>query len=204
VLLAIDSSSGTSVAIVDRDRGVRVRAVEPDPRRHAEVVGALISECLRSAGVRPGDLDGVVAGMGPGPFTGLRVGIAAARAFAFGAGLAVHPLVSHDAIALGAYRGGLSGPLVVATDARRRERYWSGYDGLGAEGIPRRVRGPALAPADAVPAGGVLVADEAVDAALLADLASAILAAGGRFAEDRALYLREPDAVPGAPKRVTA
>jgi len=122
VLLAIDTSAGTSVAVVDRDRGILAQADEADTRRHAEVIGTLIERVLAESGVAPRELSGVVAGMGPGPFTGLRVGIAAARAFAFGIGKPVVPLVSHDALALDA-----SEPLLVVTDARRREVAWSTY-----------------------------------------------------------------------------
>ena len=98
MLLAIDTSAGTSVAVVDRDRGVLAERGIPDTMRHAEVVGTLIDECLREAGIAVSELSGVVGGMGPGPFTGLRVGIAAARVFALGAGTAFVPLVSHDAL----------------------------------------------------------------------------------------------------------
>ena len=98
MLLAIDTSAGTSVAVVDRDAGVLAERSSPDTRGHAEVVGRFIRECLDESGVAVTALSGVAVGMGPGPFTGLRVGIAAARAFAFGAGKPVVPVVSHDAI----------------------------------------------------------------------------------------------------------
>ncbi|MDQ1574658.1 MAG: tRNA threonylcarbamoyladenosine biosynthesis protein TsaB, partial [Actinomycetota bacterium] len=120
MLLAIDTSAGASVAVVDRDAGVLAEFTEPDTRRHAEVIGTLIQDALRQSGIAVTDLSGVAVGMGPGPFTGLRVGIAAARAFAFGAGKPVVPVVSHDAVAFG-----VAEPLLVVTDARRREVYWS-------------------------------------------------------------------------------
>src|SRR4051812_27737939 len=97
--------------------------------RHAEVIGSLISACLAEAGIRPDRLSGVVAGMGPGPFTGLRVGISAARTFAFALGKPLVPVVSHDAVAWSHYHGGATGPLLVVTDARRREVFWSAYSG---------------------------------------------------------------------------
>src|SRR6187402_2317783 len=123
MLLAIDTSAGTSVAIVDRDAGVLAERNSTDTRGHAELIGTFIAECLAESGVAVSALSGVVAGMGPGPFTGLRVGIAAARAFAIGAGKPVIPVVSHDAIAFGE-----AGPILVVTDARRREVYWTAYD----------------------------------------------------------------------------
>ena len=85
MLLAIDTSAGTSVAVVDRDLGILAERSSADPRGHAELVGSLLRECLDESGIAVTALSGVVAGMGPGPFTGLRVGIAAARTFAFGA-----------------------------------------------------------------------------------------------------------------------
>jgi tRNA threonylcarbamoyl adenosine modification protein YeaZ len=149
--------------------------------------------------------------MGPGPFTGLRVGIAAAKAFAIGAGRPLVPVVSHDAIALERYSAGHVGPLLVVTDARRRELYWSEYGGVDEHGIPIRTGGPGLARPDDVPhvhAPGTQSArfDAAsVPAGQLGLLAEWLYEHGRPFAEDRALYLRSPDVTPSAaPKRVTA
>ena len=130
MLLAIDTSAGTSVALVDLEAGILAEASSDDTRRHAEVIGELIQLVLDQSGVAVTDLSGVVAGMGPGPFTGLRVGIAAARTFALGAGKIVVPVASHDAIAFGA-----TGPVLVASDARRSELYWSTYSGSDDAGL---------------------------------------------------------------------
>jgi tRNA threonylcarbamoyl adenosine modification protein YeaZ len=151
MLLSIDTSGGTTVAVVDRDRGIIVEHTEPDTRRHAEVIGDLISRCLAESGVEVTALSGVAVGMGPGPFTGLRVGIAAAQAFALGAGRPAVRVNSHDAIASGHYARGGDGPLLVVTDARRREVYWSAYSGVDAEGIPVRAAGPGLTAPDGLP-----------------------------------------------------
>ncbi|MDP3208903.1 MAG: tRNA (adenosine(37)-N6)-threonylcarbamoyltransferase complex dimerization subunit type 1 TsaB [Rhodoglobus sp.] len=206
MLLAIDTSAGTSVAIVDREAGILAEHGSTDTRRHAEVIGQLIRACLDDSGVSVTDLSGVVAGMGPGPFTGLRVGIAAARAFAFGAGKPMVPVVSHDAIAFGA-----TGPVLVATDARRHEVYWSTYSGTDAAGIPVRTSGPGLAKAadleQAVEGfGGYLLLDGGqVSAGALGLVAELLYAAGRPFATDEALYLRSPDVtLSSGPKRVTA
>lgn len=228
MLLAIDTSSGTSVAVVDRDGGVLAEVTELDTRRHAEVIGESIAFCLDAAGVAPDELSAVVAGMGPGPFTGLRVGIAAARAFAFGAGKPCLPLISHDAIAferLGGLALAISGaapdpaaPLLVITDARRRELYWSAFSGLDDAGLPVRLAAPGLArPAEldeavAGSCGSAFVAGATrtdptstpVSAAALGMLGEVLFAAGRPFARDEPLYLRSPDVtVPGAPKRVS-
>ena len=134
MLLAIDTSAGTSVAVVDGDR-VLSEASDPGTRGHAELIGTLIQRALADAEASPADITGVVSGMGPGPFTGLRVGIAAARAFAAGRGIPVHPVASHDAVAFGS-----TAPVLVVTDARRREVAWTTYDAVGAN-----TRGPHLA-----------------------------------------------------------
>src|SRR5215218_953966 len=154
VLLAIDSSAGTGAAVVDAARGVLAERSVADPLRHAEVVGELIAGVLADAGIRVADLDAVAIGVGPGPFTGLRVGMAAGRVFALAAGIPALGVVSHDAVAAAA---GVEGDLVVTTDARRRELYWSRYAGLDADGLPVRVEGPALAKPDAVPEGAARI-----------------------------------------------
>lgn len=195
MLLAIDTSAGTSVAVVENGR-VLAEADEAGTRRHAEAIGTLLTAALAQAGIRPGAVTGVVAGMGPGPFTGLRVGIAAARAFAFGVGVPVHPVVSHDAIAYGH-----DGSVLVVTDARRREVAWSLYDA----GVVR-LEGPQLIErkefdsiADRYPAATVLD-PPTVSAASLGLVAEALLAAGRPLGPSEPLYLRAPDVTLPVPK----
>lgn len=209
VLLAIDTSVGSSVAVVDAERGVLAERSVDDTRRHAELVGDLVVQCLEAAGIAPRDLDAVAVGIGPGPFTGLRVGIAAAHAFAFGRGLPVLSVVSHDAIAL-EHLTQTHRPLLVATDARRRERYWSTYTGLDAAGLPVRLSGPAVAGETAL--AGVVTDHESyvrldaerVSAAWLGKLAEGIRQHDREFAAPAPLYLRSPDVtVAIARKRVT-
>jgi tRNA threonylcarbamoyl adenosine modification protein YeaZ len=209
VLLAIDTSAGTSVAVVDRDLGVLAELSEDDTRRHAEVIGGLIAAALRESGVAIADLSGVAVGMGPGPFTGLRVGIAAARAFAFGAGKPVVRVVSHDAIAFGTTE-----PLLVVTDARRREVYWSAYSGSDAEGLPVRIAGPGLTRPDEL-AGELAAAVpdfegyRRLDAVTVSASSIGMLAEGlylhkRSFAGPDAIYLRAPDiTMSSGPKRVS-
>lgn len=202
MLLAIDTSAGTSVAVVDRDRGILAEHSTADTRSHAEVIGTLIRACLDDSGVAVTDLSGVVAGMGPGPFTGLRVGIAAARAFAVGARKPVVPVASHDAIAFGT-----ADAIVVATDARRRELFYSVYSGSDDAGLPVRTLGPALAKAAELelPAGHRLIEATEVSAGALGMLAETLYANGRSFAADEPLYLRSPDVTLSAgPKRVSS
>jgi len=203
VLLAIDTSTGTSVAVVGRS-GTRAARSTPDTRGHAEVVGSYIREVLAEADVTPAELEAVAVGMGPGPFTGLRVGIAAARAFALGIGRPVLPVVSHDAVAFGRTER-----VLVVTDARRRELAWSRYAAPTADGHPVRIEGPVLTPvADfdevaAVP-GYVRIDAATIDVRLLGLLALARLDAGAEPGPAEPVYLRAPDVTLSSPKRVTA
>lgn len=204
MLLAIDTSAGTSVAIVDPSTGrIVAERSTPDTMRHAEVIGTLLAEVLEAAAVRPIALDGVVVGMGPGPFTGLRVGIAAARTFALGAGLPLLPMVSADAVARQQALSGASDTVIVVTDARRKEVFWSLYELSGSE--PVRVDGPGLAKPDSLPHTSARRVDAAeIPAAQLALAAAALVEAGKPLASDDALYLRSPDVtMPSGIKRVT-
>ncbi|CAN5374262.1 tRNA (adenosine(37)-N6)-threonylcarbamoyltransferase complex dimerization subunit type 1 TsaB [soil metagenome] len=204
MLLSIDTSAGTSVAVVDLAGGTLSEVGEADTRGHAEAIGTMIEQALAAAGVLPGDLSGVVAGMGPGPFTGLRVGIAAARAFAFGIGKPVLPMASHDAVAFGR-----TAPTLVVTDARRREVAWSVYAAPDADGFPVLVTGPHLNhPEDldtAVEGCASLGRVDAaqISAASLGMLAERLYAAGRPFGPAEPLYLRAPDVTLSTPKRVT-
>jgi tRNA threonylcarbamoyl adenosine modification protein YeaZ len=225
VILAIDTSLGTAVAVVDDDGVVRAEASSDNPLGHAEVIGTLLVRALGDAAGPigspvPGRADlatisYVAAGMGPGPFTGLRVGIAAARTFAQGRGIPVIPIVSHDAIALrvllaDALSGVDTERFAVVTDARRREFAYSVYDGIDDDGLPIRVEGPALAPRDEVDSvlaglGARRHDAKAVPATMLGLAAARALAAGRTIGPDDALYLRSPDVTLSAgPKRVTS
>ncbi len=206
MLLAIDTSAGTSVAVVDRDGGILAERSEFDTMRHAEVVGDQIAAVLAEASVSVSDLSGVAVGMGPGPFTGLRVGIAAARAFAFGAAKPVVPVVSHDAIAFERFQQGHAGGLLVVTDARRRELYWSAYVGVDEQGLPIREDGPGLGRPDQVPHPSLLRYDAtSVSAGALGMLAELLFVHRRPFALDEPLYLRSPDVtLSNGPKRVSA
>ena len=202
VILAIDTSLGTSVALGADGR--IVECVSDDPRGHAEVIGTLIASALSDAGVTASDVTHVVAGMGPGPFTGLRVGIAAAHAFAAGQGLTVLPLVSHDAAALELLESGATSGVRVVHDAKRRELFVTEYSSLDWAGLPVREADPHLesreeyeqAPNDHWPAR--------TSAASLVRIAARKLVTGSAFERDQALYLRQPDVKqPGAVKQVT-
>ena len=203
LILAIDTSSGTSVALVENGKLLAEHNVA-DTMKHAELIGSAISDVLTRAGVKPNQLMAVVAGRGPAPFTGLRVGIAAATMFAAGAGLKLYGAVSLDAIALQALQGSLASknePLLVTADARRKEVYWALYSGVTEHGVPIRIDGPGvMKPAELE---DYLVnrnihpirTDDAIAAVNLAFLVEAQLRSGTESEDVTALYLRPADAV---------
>lgn len=175
------------------------------PSRHGETVAPAVASVLAEAGCGARDLSAVVVGTGPGPFTGLRVGMVSAAALADALGLQAYGVCSLDAVALGLpERAGMT---VVATDARRREVYWAVYSaGERVEGpyvgdpadLLRRL--PGLAPRRVVGAGAVLyglpgAVSAGPTAAGLVAAAGPALIEGRPAAAARAQYLRRPDAV---------
>lgn len=206
MLLAIDTSAGTDVAVVSSHGRVLGEARLADRRHHAEAIGAAIRDALERAGIAARHVTQVVAGMGPGPFTGLRVGVAAARAFAAARELPLVPIGSHDAIAHEWRVANLeaSGDLLVTTDARRRELACSRYP----RGWVIAAEGPILARPDEVDErfAGITHRVDATDVSA-AHLALAWLdrvTLGLDPDDDRLVYLRAPDAVPATGvKRVT-
>lgn len=144
-VLAIDTSTpAVLAAVVRRHDDGRIEPlaerVTVDAHAHVETLTPNVVAALGDAGLAMAGLDAVVVGCGPGPFTGLRVGMSTAAAFGHGLGIPVHGVCSLDAI--GGHR---SGDVLVITDARRREVYWARYrDGV-------RVEGPAVNAPDDVP-----------------------------------------------------
>jgi tRNA threonylcarbamoyl adenosine modification protein YeaZ len=201
VILAVDTSLGTSVALIDGDGTLRAEAATTDPLGHAEVIGDLLAGVLAEAG--SDDITHVVSGMGPGPFTGLRIGIAAARAFAMGRGIPVIPVPSHLAAAL---THADEGRFAIVTDARRREVAVTVFEGTDADGLPAVVAETALVravDADAHLADVRRIDVTALSGADLARIGALALAAGRTLSDDEPLYMRHPDVVvPGAPKKV--
>ena len=202
VILAIDTATPAVTAGIVKLDGIEVLAerVTVDARAHAEQLTPNVLAALADAGLTVDDLGAVVVGCGPGPFTGLRVGMATAAAYGHALGIPVHGVCSLDAI--GIESAATTAEVLVVTDARRREVYWARYrDGV-------RVDGPAVdAPAD-VPADAEAVAGSPEHAALfdLPRLAAVYPTAAGlvRAVADWTaepaplipLYLRRPDAKP--------
>jgi tRNA threonylcarbamoyl adenosine modification protein YeaZ len=201
LVLALDTATPTLVAGVARwspggEIEVLAERAVPSGNRHAELLTPAIQAALADAGLRLADVEAVVTGLGPGPFTGLRVGVVTAAALADARGLPVVGVCSLDAVGDGAR--------TVVTDARRKEIYWAVYD---ADGV--RVQGPSVdKPAD-VSLPGPVVGDPAFADRLGAPVTAAEVTTAGllRSASSQLadpspagplvpLYLRRPDATP--------
>jgi tRNA threonylcarbamoyl adenosine modification protein YeaZ len=191
LILAIDTATPAVTAGVVRLDGVQVLAerVTVDARAHAEQLTPNVLGALADAGLTVNDLDAVVVGCGPGPFTGLRVGMATAAAYGHALAIPVHGVCSLDAIGVGT-----SGDALVVTDARRREVYWARYrDGV-------RVEGPAVnAPADVPGADDALALPPVYPS--VAGLVRAVADWTVAPAPLIPLYLRRPDAKPSVVTR---
>ncbi|TDW87801.1 tRNA threonylcarbamoyl adenosine modification protein YeaZ [Kribbella pratensis] len=142
MLLAFDTSSAAvTVALATPAGEVVASSTTVDALRHGELLAPAIAAALETAGVTPRDLTGIAVGVGPGPFTGLRVGLVTARTMGEVLGIEVSGVCSLDIIAR---QSTLTLPVAVATDARRKEIYWALYDGPAADGSRRRLEGPAV------------------------------------------------------------
>jgi tRNA threonylcarbamoyl adenosine modification protein YeaZ len=156
LVLAIDTSTPAVTAGVVADGELLAERVTVDARAHAERITPNVLAALADAGQSMAALTAVVVGCGPGPFTGLRVGMATASAYGHALGIPVYGVCSLDAIG-----GQTRGEALVVTDARRREIYWAHYrDGV-------RIDGPDVsAPADVDPGHAQSVAGSPDHAAL--------------------------------------
>ena len=221
LLLALDSSAAASVALLAEGE-VRAAWSTDLTTVHAEVLAPAVTRVLEEAGVRGSELDGIAVGVGPGPFTVLRAGLATAAALGFAWDVPVHGVRSLDALAhragVDAFRRGAE-EFVVATDARRREVYWAHYVQVG--GQPTLLHGPFVTPAAEVtplPAYGAGAGlypealagvegwtDAVPQAEGVGAVAELALRRGRGLVPPTPLYLRESDAkVPGPRKRAGA
>lgn len=224
LVLALDTSTdavvvGLAELTASGAPRVLVEQAHPGARRHGEQLMPAVLEVCAAAGVAAVDVDAVVCGVGPGPFTGLRVGIASAAALADALDVPAHGVCSLDATAGAAEPAG--GALLVVTDARRREVYWAVYEN-GARTRGPAVDAPAALAAEILALGvrrmaGTVSGEHAelfglpIDPARIPTVAGLVavaapaLRAGDRPGPLEPLYLRRPDAVPpSARKRVTA
>jgi tRNA threonylcarbamoyladenosine biosynthesis protein TsaB len=210
---ALDTATPASTAAVAEVTGAGMRGIAErrtvDARAHGELLAPEIAAVLDEAGMRPRDLGAIVAGIGPGPFTGLRVGLATAASMGHALRIPTYGVCSLDALGLAAGPG----RVLVATDARRREVYWATY----ADG--HRTRDPDVArPADVVAHVDRAVGEGALrysalfgvpidelllypPGAALVSLAADRIRRGAPAERLTPLYLRRPDAVASAPRK---
>jgi len=214
LILGIDTStSAIGVGLSDGEE-VLGAAHRVDPRGHTEHLAPLLAGLLDEVGVAPRDLTGIVVGNGPGPFTGLRVGMVTGLTLGSALGVPVHGICSLDVLATQALAQSADGvaEVLVATDARRKEVYWGHYRASGGPVPVERLAGPSVdRPAELAAAlrslptagrGPLLYPDLFghpiepldVDAGLLALLGARGVAAGSDLPVEP-LYLRRPDAL---------
>ncbi|MDE0572475.1 tRNA (adenosine(37)-N6)-threonylcarbamoyltransferase complex dimerization subunit type 1 TsaB [Demequina sp. B12] len=202
MILAIDTSAAVSAALV-RDDAVLAERAEFAPRGHAELLSGFIEGLLADADATGADIEAIVVGTGPAPFTGLRVGLVTARTMGFAWNVPVYGVCSLDALA--AAHGG---DVTVVTDARRKEVYWATYrDGERLDG-PQVCAATDVQPHGTVIGRGALLYPEAFpgaeggdpDPAWLARVYRTQASAGITDFPLEPLYLRRPDVhgVPGA------
>lgn len=212
MLLAFDTATPLVTVALHDGTAVVAERVSDRAMKHGEQLAPLVAAVLEDAGIVRQDLTAIAVGCGPGPFTGLRVGLVTARTLAYVLELPVYGVCTLDVLAAEAVAtGAVSGEFLVATDARRKEVYLASYDADG-----RRIDGPqVLKPADAAsslpvvgegatlyPADFPYAAGPArPSAGWLARVVSEELA---ELLDPEPLYLRRPDAVaPGPPKAVS-
>lgn len=213
VLLAMDTATPMTTVALVRDDEVLAERQHVDARRHAEVLSSFVREVVLEAGCALQDVSAVVVGVGPGAFTGLRVGLVTARTLGMALEVPVHGVVTLDAMAFA--HGGVE-PFAVVTDARRREVFWATYTNAST-----RLRGPFVGPpgeavseigeAPVVGAASTPFADQfpharepqLPSAGAMARFAGQQLAAGRTLLAPDPLYLRRPDvSVSTGPKSV--
>jgi tRNA threonylcarbamoyladenosine biosynthesis protein TsaB len=213
MLLALDTAT-PYVTVAVHDGEVVLGERRSDQRmKHGEQLAPLIEAVLGDVGIVRQDLTAIAVGVGPGPFTGLRVGLVTARTLAFVLDLPVYGVCSLDVVAREAALGDtpVGAGFVVATDARRKEVYLATYDDQG-----RRLDGPEVVrPQDAATDRPVAGEGAGLYPDAFPDPRSPALPSAGWLAravaeelaelhDPEPMYLRRPDAVaPGAPKRVS-
>lgn len=213
MLLALDTSTPlVSVALHD-DGQVIDAATSERAMKHGEQLAPMIAAALARVGAVRQDVTAVAAGVGPGPFTGLRVGLVTARTLGLALDIPVYGACSLDVLAIRAVDLGVAEPFVATIDARRKELFWASYDEEGRRldepHVDRPAELPGLPERLVVGAGPVLYPDvltrgsepEHPDAATLA---LAVAEERVELMDPEPIYLRRPDAtVPGPAKKVS-
>lgn len=210
MLLALDTATqAVTAAVADAATGsVVAEATTVDALRHGELLAPAVREVLSAAGIDASQLTRIAVGVGPGPFTGLRVGLVTARTM--GAALAI-PVVGICTLDVIAAAVELDEAFLVATDARRKEVYWARYAPSGARHTEPTVDRPDVVATEEPVAGrGATLYPDAFPHAIAPEYPSAshlarlVLSGQALELSPEPLYLRRPDvAEPGARKRVS-
>ena len=187
ITLAIDTATARTQFAILKGEELLWQEIEDGATTHGDVLAKFGTLAAKE------NIDQVIVGMGPGPFTGLRTGIVFAQSFAFAQGLPVHGICSLDAIA-----HGIKLPeFIVATDARRKELYWAKYvDG-------KRVGEPLVTAPSEIPSMPIF-GEGALKYSLTTDtehLYPKLISFPDLAHVNEPLYLRHPDAVPTAERK---
>ncbi len=209
MLLAFDTATTrVTVALHDGERVVAAYASD-EGLRHGELLAPAIERVLREADAIPQDVGAIAVGVGPGPFTGLRVGLVTARTMALALGVPVYGVCTLDVLAAEAVDAGL-GDFLVATDARRKEVYLASYVDGHRHDEPRVVRPADVATDGPVVGRGATLYPEAFPQALApvhpsaTVLCDVVVRERYELVDPEPMYLRRPDVMePRAPKRVS-
>ncbi|MEP6665138.1 MAG: tRNA (adenosine(37)-N6)-threonylcarbamoyltransferase complex dimerization subunit type 1 TsaB [Nocardioidaceae bacterium] len=208
MLLAFDTATHAVTIALHDGTDVVAESTVVDALRHGELLAPGIQQVLSDAGATPRALTRIAVGVGPGPFTGLRVGIVTARAMGAVLGIPVDGVCTLDVLAVAVAR--MPDGFRVATDARRKEVYWASYDGDGSRSSAPAVDRPADVAFEGPVAGrGAMLYPDAFPQGIppenpnAADLARLVMSGATEMLPPEPLYLRRPDAVtPGQRKRV--
>lgn len=228
LILAFDTAARACSVALARDDKVLFRAKEKRERGHAEVLLPMVRQVMAEAGKAFSDLDAIAVTVGPGTFTGIRIGVAAARGLALAAGKPVVPLTTMEVLAANAYENGASAtPTLAVLDARRGGVYWQLFSADGGPLTNPAVDEPKyipklLAGLNAGPRLNVVGNGTDLVAGVLSDTGTAILrpqadgepdaGAAAKLASRKEkvpggtvtpLYLRPADAIPQTPRGST-
>lgn len=212
MLLAFDTATPRVTVALHDGEDVVAERVSARAMQHGEQLAPLIEQVLAEAGAVRQDLTAIAAGAGPGPFTGLRVGLVTARTLGLVLDVPVYAVCSLDVIAVEAVdTGQVRSDFLVATDARRKEVYVAAYDDQGARLAGPEVRLPADAASTAPTAGqGPRLYPDAFPHAVGPELPGAgwlartVAGERAELLDPEPLYLRRPDVMaPSTPKRVS-
>lgn len=210
MLLSFDTATSLVTVALHDGEDVVVERLSEHPMKHGEQLAPLIEAVLTDSGVVRQDLTAIAVGVGPGPFTGMRVGLVTARTLGFVLEIPVYGVCTLDVIAIEASdTGAVAGDFLVATDARRKEVYLAAYDDRG-----RRLEGPVVSKPAAVAStlpvageGAVLYPESFPNAVAPTRpsagwLARVVAQERAELLDPEPLYLRRPDAVANAPRKL--